>query len=237
MNDDSENKYNVKPIAINGNAMMKVVPDYIMLIHNLHVTGRKQEDITQIIEQQICQLKEKLGLAGIGEADIRFSGVTIDVGNMAPGNSEQGEYIAKSTLELNIEFNRNQLVQVIRGVSECAPVSEGSIYFTLKDLAAVKEELFRLAKERSQKNHENLCRFFRVTPGPLQKVEIDNESFIAYTKIDYVIDENSVISPSIMNITDSIPREIEASAEWKFIWEMHVYEWQIREMEKHRRER
>lgn len=214
-----------RKITVKGTGKVSVKPDLIIVTMNLE---SQQYDYDKTIEraaESIKALQDAIQSAGFDKKDLKTTSFNIrthyesyrDKDNNY--NSRFDGYLCEQGLKLEFDFNTEVMSKVLTAIAKVSVDPKLNIQFSVKDKAAVSEELLISATENAKRKAEILTKASGVILGDLINIDYNWGELHLYSPTSYVM-EDRCMSLAESYAPDIEPDDIVVSDSVSFVWEI-----------------
>ena len=217
-----------RTITVKGTGHVSARPDYITLALSLTAADMEYEKAMEDGSRRIGLLEDAARRAGFAKGDLKTISFHVNTQyESVPDRNGTYQrrfagYACVYRLKLAFDFDSGRLAAVLAAIADSKADPELNISFSLRDPAAVGEELLAGAAASARAKAEVLCRASGVELGQL-------------LSIDYNWDELSILSRTRFEMEDSVvpmmaaksralpemePDDIDLSDTACFVWEI-----------------
>ncbi len=215
-------------ITVKGSGRASVRPDYVVLSISLESKDANYYRVMRNASQHIQLLKEALGAVGIARDDVKtieFNVAAQPKSDEPPNESDKQEsdaYVITHSLQVGFDFDIKRLSRLLFVISGCKAKPALSIAFTVKNIAAVSEELLRSAAASARRNAEILCEASGAELGQLLAIDYNRDALETFSIAKYSLTDDSLYKSvlSADSLVDIVPDDIDISDTATFVWEI-----------------
>ncbi len=211
-----------RTLTVKGTGHASLPPDYIEISLYLEAKAEQYDQVIQLSEIKLEQLRHCLQQVGISKSDLKTTNFTLDT-DYEQVKDEQGNYVrvfrgyvVRHHLKLGFHLDNEKLAIIIQAISTCPAHPEFSIQYQLKD----QIELKSLVLEEAVKNATHLAKVLadeaKVTLGPIQMINYDTMD-ISYQPREVMYNEINDYSVALMDLQ---PEDISATDTVTMVWEL-----------------
>lgn len=218
-----------RTIKVKGIGHAKATPDCIVLSLSLRAANKAYTKATLIGAQQLEMLQESLEEVGFLSDDLKTTKFSVDAKYETEERCENGrtvyhnvfvEFECLHELKLSFDMDQEKLREAVEAISHCLSQPKISIAFTIKDIAAMRDEIMRTAALDAQRKARILCEASGVKLGELLNInyswdEVEITHFLEAPM--YCGSADSVGEIPQYNFT---PDDVEAGDNVSFLWEI-----------------
>lgn len=213
-----------RTITVKGMGKASVKPDAIVLSLTVESTDKEYERAMDKVALGAEQLADVVVYAGFDKKSLVTANFNVrtDYDNFRDGGSYKNVfrgYTVTHGFKLTFDIDMQALARLLTAISESPANPQLSICFTIKDTAAVSEEILCAAAEDARRKAEILCRASGVKLGALLSIdyswgELNTRS---NTRCDCFA-EGAALKMS--RAIDIEPEDIVTSDTASFVWEI-----------------
>ena len=213
-----------KTITVKGLGKVSAKPDHVVISMNLESRHMVYEKAMEQETESIGQLTDALAAADFAKDELKttnfnvrtdYEGVRRNDGSFE--NVFRG-YAVDHGLQLEFDFDSSRLSGVLSVIGGCLAHPQLSIAFTVKDPAAVNEEVLRSAAENARRKAEILCAAAGQKLGELLTIDYNWGERPLYSNTRYGIAEECLSAPAMGKAVDFAPEDIAVSDTATFVW-------------------
>ena len=138
------------------------------------------------------------------------------------GNYESvfGGYEVTHYLKLAFDFDMKRLSQTLSAISGCLSRPQLSIAFTVRDAAAINEEMLRSATINARRKAQILCDASGVKLGSLLAIDYNWSELDIYSHTRFDCCDDAMAPAGKATPIDIDPEDIDVSDSATFVWEI-----------------
>ena len=210
-----------RTITVKGLGKVSASPDLITISFDLEITEPKYEQTMETSGRLLAALRASISQTGLDGKDLKTTGFSVDTKYESyrdKNNNYQQRFIGYTCVHrLSLEFalDMKTLASVLSAIAECEAHPEFKIRFTVKDPAAVSEQLLAKAIKDAAKKAETLAKAANVKLGAVQRIDCNWEEIHLYSETDMdmkccapMLAESSApgidIEPDDIDVSDSV---------------------------------
>ena len=216
-----------RTISVKGIGNATASPDYIVLSLSLRAANKDYVKATVIGAQQLEMLQENVEEAGFSRDNLKTTNFTVEAKYETEERYENNrtvyhkvfvEFECRHELKLAFGMDQDKLRDVVEAIGRCLAQPQISIAFTVKDTAAMRDEVLKTAAEDARKKAQILCDASGVKLGRLININYnwDEIHIDHYLETKMRCGEGMLEAPQY-NFT---PDDIEAGDTVSFLWEI-----------------
>ncbi len=216
----------MRTITVKGIGKVTASPDYVVLSMSLESRDMNYDKAMEKASLHIQHLNETLEAVGFEKKAVKTTNFNVRTDYSSrqdsTGNYQRifEGYVIHHNLKLEFDFEIYRLSQALSAIAGCIAHPELSIAFTVRDAAAVKEEMLRSAAENARRKAEILCEASGVNLGSLQTIDYNWGELNIYSPTRYELAEECVAAPMMARGINIEPDDIDASDTATFVWEI-----------------
>ena len=208
-------------IHVTGTGHAAKSPDFVVLTLTLSAQNKDYAAAVKVAAQQIDMLRESLVEAGFDADDLKTTDFNVEAQyereEFRDGNAKRFRDVfvgfdCRHDLTLSFDFDGNKLDAALSAVTNCLSQPKVSVAFTLKDSAALSDEILTNAARDARRKAEILCAASGVKLGRLVEINYAPEEFSTLR----------TMSPGTTNyaVFNFRPEPLTASDTAEFFWEI-----------------
>ena len=212
-------------VIVRGTGNVSVKPDLIRLELEMQSRSTDCGEAMEISEKGLSELIEILEKYGFEREDLKTSDFRVNTEyESVPDENNVYHSVFKGyccchSMKIEFDMDTERLALVLRAVSASEAAPQISVFFTVKDEEAAREELIRLSSADARKKAELLCEASGAKLGKLLKISYDRSDMSFVSQARYGMDMNCLrssakavsIAPDDIKLTDF------AEFEWDII--------------------
>ena len=218
----------MKTITVKGIGKASAQPDWIVLSLSLDTTHPDYGTAMHLASYKIDQLNAALEKIGFEAESVKTADfhVHTDYRNHrdAQGNYHQvfDGYRIIHRLKIAFDFDTQVLAKALGAVSACAAEPELSVRFTVKDTAAINQQLLQSAATNARAKAEILCTAAGASLGELVNIQYSwgELNVYSHTQYDLAEDCNCLVGGAAPKGIDIHPEDIDVSDTVTFVWQI-----------------
>ena len=126
----------------------------------------------------------------------------------------------RHSLKASLDFDTLRLSKALSAVSGCLSNPDLSIIFTIKDVAAINDEMLRSATVNAERKPEILCASVSVSPGSLLSIDYNWGGPDITSSTRYEAVKECLAAPDSSTPIDITPDDTNVSDIVTFFWEI-----------------
>lgn len=215
-----------RTITVKGIGKASAKPDYVVLSMTLESKHQDYDKAMSMAADHIHRLNETLCSIGFEKGSVKTSNFNVrtnyDHAKDRSGNYKKvfRGYIVIHYLKLAFDFDINRLSQALSAIAGCLSHPQLSISFTVKDAAAINEEMLRSAAVNAKRKAEILCAASGVAMGDLVAINYSWGELDIYSQTRYDCCDEDMAPIAIDAAIDIDPEDIDISDTVTFVWEI-----------------
>lgn len=217
-----------RTITVKGLGNVSAKPDQIVITMILESMDKSYDQAMQISVTKISQLTAALTKVGFEKSDLKTTNFNVKTEYDSVRKNGRYEqvflgYKCVQNLKLQFDLDVQRLALVLGEISGCMAEPNMQIRFTVKNPAAISDELLRSATINAKTKAEILCEASGKELGDLLSISYNWGEIDVYSNTRFSMDEAVVCCAGgtadfeEMNIE---PDDIEVSDTVTFIWEI-----------------
>ena len=208
-------------IHVTGTGRAAKSPDWIELSLTLSARNKDYAVAVQVAAQQIEMLRESIVEAGFSADDLKTTNFNVEAQyereEFREGSSKRFRenfvgFDCRHDLILSFDFDDDKLSAALETISACLSQPKISVAFTLKDTAALSDEILKSAAVDAQRKAKILCAASGVKLGKLVEINYAPNDFQMMRTISAGASEDATFNFR--------PEELTASDTAEFFWEI-----------------
>lgn len=211
-------------ITVKGTGNVSVKPDLIIISMNLESHQYDYEKTMKLATDSINALQEVIQLVGFEKSDLKTTSFNVSTHYESyrdKNNNYKSKfdgYLREQGLKLEFDFNTEVLAKVLNAIVKASTDPHLDIQFSVKDKAAVSEELLIRATENARRKAEILATASGVSLGDLVNIDYNWEELHLYSQTRYSMEDSLLKSSSYA--PDIEPDDIDVSDTVSFVWDI-----------------
>lgn len=211
-------------ITVKGTGSVSVKPDLITISINLESHQYDYEKTMMLATESVKNLQEAIQLVGFNESDLKTTNFDIkthyekyyDEDNNY--KSKFDGYLCKQGLKLEFDYNTETMAKILTEIVNASTNPQLKIQFSVKNKAAIHEELLINATNNARKKADILTKASNVKIGKLLSIDYNWGELRLYSPTEYLMEDNLIelnirtpdIQPDSINVSDTV----------SFVWEI-----------------
>ena len=216
-----------KTITVKGVGNVSVKPDLIVVSMKLGTEDREYDKTMELAAERISLINGSLEKIGFKKNSVKTTDFNVRT-NYESVKDKSGNYksvfkgyVCTHSLKIEFDFDMKQLAKALSAISLCLAKPELSISFTVKDPAAVNEELLKSAAQNAEEKAKILCSASGVKRGDLVSIQYNWGDTDADSGTDYKIESRCMMKAEACLSNISIePDDIRVNDTATFVWEI-----------------
>lgn len=212
-------------ITVKGSSNVSIKPDLIVITMNLESHKRDYDKTMELAAKSVKDLQAAVQSVGLDKKDLKTTSFNISTHHEGYRDKDDNYktrfdgYICVQGLKLEFDFDTEFMSKVLTAIAKAQTDPQLNIHFSIKDKAAVSEELLILATENAKRKAEILTKASGVTLGDLINIDYNWGELLLYseTRYDVGLERMSVSASSAPEIE---PDDIDVSDTVTFVWEI-----------------
>lgn len=215
-----------KTIRITGVGTATAKPDRVVLTLSLTTLDPDYATAMTQAAEKIDQLTACLVQVGFEKDVVKTTAFHVDTDYDTEkdryGNYHRvfNGYEVQHQLTVAFDFDTQRLSAALGAVATCVTQPELTIAFTVKDTAAVNEQLLTSAAHNARRKAEVLCAASGATLGNLVRVDYSWGELDIYSHTEYTMAAKCMAEPDGAPCFDIQPEDIHTSDSVTFEWEL-----------------
>ena len=208
-------------IHVTGTGRAAKSPDFVVVSLTLSACNTEYADAVKVAAQQIEMLRESLVEAGFNADDLKTANFSVEAkyereefrdGNAKRFRETFAGFDCRHDLTLSFDFDGQKLDAALFAVTNCLSQPKISVAFTVKDTAALSDEVLKSAAKDAQRKAKILCEASGVTLGKLIEIIYAPEEFSVCREISAATCDNAAFNFR--------PEDLIVSDTAEFFWEI-----------------
>lgn len=214
-------------ITVKGTGNVSVKPDLIIITMDLKSHQYDYEETMKLAAESVNILQDTVLAVGFDKKELKTTSFNVrthyesyhDENNNY--KSKFDGYICEQGLKLEFDFDTETMSKVLTAIAKASVDPVLNIQFSVKDKAAVSEELLIRATENAKRKGEILTKASGVNLGDLISIDYNWGELHLYSETRYNMDNK--IMPMMMksSVPDIEPDDIDVSDTVSFVWEIN----------------
>jgi hypothetical protein len=211
-------------ITVKGMGNVSVKPNLIVITMDLKSHKYEYEETMELATKSVVELQKTIKSAGFEKKDLKTTKFNVSTHfesyrdkNNDYKNKFDG-YICEQGLKLEFDFDTEVMSKVLTAIAKSPVNPRLNIRFSVKDKAAVSEELLISATDNAKKKAEVLAKASGVSLGNLFSIDYNWGELHLYSPTIYVM-EDRLMAESSSLAPDIEPDDIDVSDTVTFVWE------------------
>lgn len=216
-----------RTITVKGIGKASAKPDLVVLSLSLESKDLNYDKAMDLASLHIQQLRESIEAIGFEKDLLKTTNFNVRTDYESiqdkSGNYKRkfNGYIVCHGLKLEFDFETKRLSNALSAIAGCLSNPEMNISFTVKNAAAINEEMLRSAAENAKKKAEILCNASGVRLGTLLNIDYNWGELNIYSDTRYKLAEECMaMAPMMAKGIDIEPEDIDVSDTATFVWEI-----------------
>ena len=215
-----------RTITVKGTGKASAKPDYVVLSMTLESTHKDYQAAMDLAAGKIQQLSSTLTAIGFEKGAVKTTNFDVrtvyDHVKDRHGNYESvfGGYEVTHYLKLAFDFDMKRLSQTLSAISGCLSHPQLSIAFTVRDAAAINEEMLRSATINARRKAQILCDASGVKLGSLLAIDYNWSELDIYSHTRFDCCDDAMAPAGKAAPIDIDPEDIDVSDSATFVWEI-----------------
>ena len=212
-------------ITVKGTGNVSVKPDLIVITMILESQHRDYNKTMELAAESVKMQQDAIISAGFDKKDLKTTNFNIDTHYESYHDKNDNYksrfdgYICEQGLKLEFDFDTEVLSKVLTAIAKASTDPQLNIQFSVKDKAAVSEELLISATENAKHKAEILAKASDVILGHLISIDYNWGELHLYSQTRYDI-SNCMDMMSSSSAPDIEPDNIDVSDTVSFVWEI-----------------
>lgn len=215
-----------RTITVKGLGKATAKPDYVVIFVSLDSRDMKYDAAMDLAARNVRDMEQALEKAGFEKDALKTSGFNVRTDYLSVKDKNGGYvqrfngYVVSHNMKLEFDFDSGRLSQALSAISECPAHPQMSISFTVRDAAAVNEEMLRSATANARRKAEILCEASGVTLGELMAIDYNWSELEIVSNTRYSMAEDCAGAPLMAKAVNIRPDDINVSDTAAFVWEI-----------------
>lgn len=213
-------------ITVKGTGSVSVKPDLIIISMDLESHQYDYEDTMKLATESINALQEAIQGVGFEKSDLKTTSFNVKTHYESYRDKDDNYkrrfdgYLCEQGLKLEFHFNTDLLAKVLNAITRASTNPQFNISFSVKDKAAVSEDLLISATENAKKKAEILAKASGVILGDLVSIDYNWGELHLYSQTSYAMENRLMSSMAKTYAPDIEPDDIDVSDTVTFVWEI-----------------
>lgn len=217
-----------RTITVKGIGKVSAAPDSVVLSMGLESCDMDYEKAMNKASESIENLNAALEQVGFEKESVKTTNFNVrtdyEYRRKKDGVDERvfNGYVVNHQLKVVFDFDSERLAKALSAVGTCLAHPQLSISFTVKDTAAISEEMLRSATANAKRKAEILCDASGMELGTLLSIDYNWGEMNVYSKTRYNMEEDCMAAPMMAKgaAIDIEPDDINVSDTATFVWEI-----------------
>lgn len=218
----------MRTITVKGVGSVFAKPDYITITLSIDAKNKDYDQSMTEAAERIESLQRAVCGVGFEKGDLKTTDFHVNA-SYENKMDRQGSYervftgyVCSYRLRLAFDFDAKRLAGTISAISDSKANPELSIAFTVKNPAAVHEELLASAAKNAKAKAEILCRASEVTLGELVTIDYNWNNLNLVSPTNYALADECLplMARSKCSAPEIEPDEIKVQDTAVFSWEI-----------------
>ncbi|NLV49175.1 MAG: SIMPL domain-containing protein [Clostridiales bacterium] len=215
-----------RTITVKGIGKVSLRPDYVVLSMALESRSMNYEEAMETAAESIELLNKALSGADFEKDAVKTTNFNVrteyDDELHKDGSFKRvfKGYIVTHNLKAEFDFDSVRLSKTLSAVGSCPAHPQLNVAFTVKETAAVYEEVLRSAAENAGRKAEILCKASGVALKDLLSIDYNWGELNFYSGTRYNVAEDCLAAPMKARSIEIEPDDINISETAAFVWEI-----------------
>ncbi len=211
-------------ITVRGLGRASAVPDSVEISLTLNSRNKQFELAMDKAGADIDKLTAAVTALGFDKKQLKTTGFNTysdyetQFMNNGPSRQIFKGYVVSHSLTLRFDMDSELLSRVLSSVSSCLAEPQLSVRFTVKDSAAVCDEVLRSAAENARRKALVLCEASGVKLGKLVSIDYSFGELHCYSETSYSMGNDCVPMAQKCRGVEIAPDDINVSENVTFVW-------------------
>lgn len=213
-------------ITVKGTGKVSVKPDLIVITMNLESQQRDYDKTMELAAESVKVLQDAIQSVGFDKKDLKTTYFNIkthyesyrDKNNNY--KSKFDGYICEQGIKLEFDFDTVVLSKVLTAIANATTDPQLNIQFSVKDQAAVSEDLLISATENAKRKAGILAKASNVTLGDLINIDYNWGELHLFSQTSFALEEKCMSYMALSYAPDIEPDDIDVSDTVSFVWEI-----------------
>lgn len=215
-----------RTITVKGIGSVSAKPDYITILFGIKSREKSYDSAMQMAAEDIERIQSAIIPLGFEKESIKTADFSINT-VYESYRDENGcyrdvfaGYECRYDMKLSFDFDSGRLSALLSAISSCAANPRLDISFTVKDPAAVSDELLESAAENARHKASVLCRASGVSLGKLISIEYNWGELNIVSNTRYSMGDSTMRNLAKNVTVDIEPDDIKLRDTAEFTWEI-----------------
>lgn len=217
----------MKTITVKGTGRVSAKPDLIVVSMMLETEDKDYGKTMEIAAEKIGLINESLEKIGFQKKAVKTTNFNVRA-NYENVRDKNGSYktvfkgyVCNHNLKVEFDFDTKRLAEVLSAISACLAKPAFSISFTVKDPAAISDELLKSAARNAKQKAEVLCSASGVKLGELVSIDYNWGELNVYSATEYKLESRRMMkAEACMANVEIEPDDIDVNDTATFVWEI-----------------
>lgn len=207
-------------ITVKGTGNVSVKPDLIIITMDLESHRYHYKRTMQLATDSVNALQEAIQSAGFDKSDLKTTNFNVSTHYKSYRDKDDnykskfGGYICEQSLKLEFDFDTRVMEKILTAIAKAPVDPQLDTRFSVKDKAAINEELLINATKNAKRKAEILAKASSVTLGSLVSIDYNWGELHLYSPTRYDMgircmstnDESYApnIEPDNINVSDTV---------------------------------
>lgn len=205
-----------KTIKVRGQANIRVKPDYMIIRMQCESLDKDYEKAMDKAARAVQELKSALESVRISSEQLKTSDFRVAPAYESQGYGEPKRFLGyrvRQDLKVGLDFDKKRLGEVLVAMAKSKAAPEFNIDFTVKDVNAVKDELFAQCAANARAIANGLCAGAGCKLGEILSINYSwDEIDISMGSCTCAAEADGCSAPDID------PEDIDVSDSVTFVW-------------------
>jgi len=217
----------MRTITVKGMGSVMVKPDQVEISITINATDREYSAAMRTVTGRTDAVISALEGIGFGKDSLRMGGFKVDT-DYKVGHDDDGRYsrvligyTCLNRLKLTFDLDKALLTRTLSAVSAANAEPGLNVRFTVKDSAAVSDQLTENAVKNARGKAETLCAASGVRLGSLVSIDYNWDELTLYSAANYEMDDCIAYeSAGSSRLSDIDPDTIKLKDTVTCVWEI-----------------
>lgn len=215
-----------RTITVKGIGKASAKPDTIVITISVDSRDKIYDKAMELAAENNDQLTEAFAMIGFQKELVKTTNFNVraEYTSVKDRNGtfhqEFAGYVVTHGLRLQFDLDMKLLSSALSALSSCPAHPQITLSFTVKDVAALNEEMLRSACSNARCKAEILCESSGVSLGDLIAIDYNWGELDIYSHTRYDVAEECLAAPMCAKSVDIEPEDIDVSDTVTFVWEI-----------------
>lgn len=214
-----------RTITVKGTGNVSIKPDLIVITLNLETLNHDYDRTMELAAEAVKDLQTAAQSIGFEKNDLKTTSFNIRTHYKSYRDKDNNYknrfdgYACEQGLKLEFDFDTALMSKVLKAIAKAQTNPQLNVLFSIKDKAAVSEELLISATENAKHKAEILTKASGVTLGELINIDYNWGELNLFSQTRYDVElKNMIVSEAAA--PDIEPDDIDLRDTVTFVWEI-----------------